>query len=97
MEISILVTSQVFERTKKEFETDLSDFLNFENASFYVCSKKIEHSHVVTDKFLSLTLPFSDGTFDHKEDVLCFDSVALQWGEDLFAYYRNISERITKI
>lgn len=96
-EISLLVTRPVYERTTEEYGAELSEFLRFENVSFYVCSKKIELSHVVTDRFLSLTLPFSDGTFDHKEDVLCFDPVALQWGEDLFAYYRKISDKITKI
>ncbi|MFZ2498490.1 helix-turn-helix transcriptional regulator [Methanosarcina sp.] len=97
MDVSLLVTPPVYERTKGEFEAEISEFLKFENANFYVCSKEIELSHVVTDRFLSLTLPFSDGTFDHKEDVLCFDSVALQWGEDLFEYYRNRSEKITEI
>jgi predicted transcriptional regulator len=96
-EISILVTYDVYERTKKEFEAELKDFLTFENAKFYVCNKKIELSHVITDRFLSLTLLFSDGTFDHKEDVICFTPIALQWGEDLFSYYRDMSERITKI
>ena len=97
MDVSLLVTRPVYQRTKKEFGAELSEFLKFENASFYVCSKKIELSHVVTDRFLSLTLPFSDGTFDHKEDVLCFDSDALHWGEDLFVYYRNVSDKITEI
>lgn len=96
-EISILVTRPVYERTKAEYGTELGEFLKFENASFYVCNDRIELSHVVTDRFLSLTLPFSDGTFDHKEDVLCFDPVALKWGEDLFAYYRNISDKITEL
>lgn len=59
---------------------------------------KIEFSHVVTDKFLSLSLPFSNGAFDHTRDVLCFDPVALKWGgEDLFAYYRDRSEKIKKV
>jgi predicted transcriptional regulator len=97
VDISILVTRPVYERTKEEFGAELGEFLKFENASFYVCNKKIELSHVVTDRFLSLTLPLSDGTFDHTEDVLCFDSVALQWGEDLFTYYRNISDKISEI
>ncbi len=97
MDISLIVTPPVYERTKGEYEAELREFLKFKNANFYVCSKKMELSHVVTDRFLSLTLPFSDGTFDHKEDVLCFDSVALQWGEELFAYYRNLSEKITEI
>ena len=97
VDISILVTRPVYERTKEEFGAELGEFLKFENASFYVCSKKIELSHVVTDRFLSLSLPFSDGSFDYKEDVMWFDPVAIQWGEDLFAYYRDISDKITEI
>jgi predicted transcriptional regulator len=95
--ISILVTRPVYERIKEEYRTELREFLNFENASFYLCDEKIEFSHVVTDRFLSLSLPFSDGTFDHKQDILCFDSVAIKWGEDLFAYYRDRSEEVTEI
>lgn len=97
VDVSLLVTPPIYERIKEEYGAELSEFLKFENTSFYVCSKKIELSYVVTDRFLSLTLPYSDGTYDHNEDVLCFDPVALQWGEDLFAYYRNISDKITEI
>ncbi|KKG16179.1 hypothetical protein EO98_12590 [Methanosarcina sp. 2.H.T.1A.6] len=97
VDISLLVTHPVYERIIEEYRTEFREFLNFENACFYVCDEKIEFSHVVTDRFLSLTLPFPDGTFDHKQDVLCFDPLALQWGEDLFAYYRDRSEKITEI
>jgi predicted transcriptional regulator len=45
----------------------------------------------------SLSLPFPDGRFDYKEDVLCFDPVAIRWGDDLFSHYRDISEKITEI
>ena len=97
MDVSLLVTLPVYERTKEEFTAELREFIKLENASFYVCSKKIELSHVVTDRFLSLSLPFSDGSFDYKEDVMWLDPVAIQWGEDLFAYYRDISDKITEI
>ncbi len=97
MNVSILVTLPVYKRIKEEFTTELSEFIKFENTSFYVCSKKIEFSYAVTDRFLSLSLPFPDGRFDYKEDVMCFDTAAIQWGEDLFAHYRDISEKITEI
>lgn len=97
MDVSLLVTHPVYERTKEEFTAELREYIKLENASFYVCSKKIELSNVVTDRFLSLSLPFCDGSFDYKEDVMWFDPVAIQWGEDLFAYYRDISDKITEI
>jgi predicted transcriptional regulator len=97
MNVSILVTPPVYNRIKEEFTTEISEFNKLENASLYVCSEKIEFSYAVTDKFLSFSLPFPDGRFDYKEDVMCFDPVAIRWGEDLFSYYRDISEKITEI
>ncbi|MCQ1536261.1 winged helix-turn-helix domain-containing protein [Methanosarcina sp. KYL-1] len=96
-EVSLLVTESVFERVKEEFQAEFRAFLDAGTSSFYVCRENIEFAHVVTDRFLSLSLPFFDGTFDHREDVLSFDSAALRWGEDLFAYYRDMSEEITEI
>jgi len=96
-DVSLLVTRTVYARLMEEYRTELREFIKLPNSSFYVCDEKIDFSHVVTEKFLSLTLPFSDGTFDHKQDVLCFDPAGLQWGEDLFAYYRDRSEEITEV
>lgn len=96
-DVSLLVTRQVYERITGEYKTDLREFLSLDNTSFYVSNEKIEFSHVATDKFLSLSLPFSNGAYDHTQDVLCFDPVALKWGEDLFAYCRERSEKITEI
>lgn len=96
-DVSLLATRAVYGRIIEEYRTELREFLKLPNSSFYVCDEKIEFSHVVTDSFLSLTLPFSDGTFDHTHDVLCFDPSGLKWGEDLFAYYRDRSEKITQV
>ena len=97
MKASILVTDSVFERVREEYNTELRAFLNMETSHFYVCRENLELSHVVTDRFLSLTLPFHDGTFDHKEDVMCFRPPALKWGKELFDYYRDRSEEITEL
>lgn len=97
IKVSILVTLPVYERIKQEFVVNLREFSTFEDTGFYVCSEKIEFTHVVTDRFLSLTLPFSNGTYDQNQHIFCFDSNAIQWGEDLFTYYRNRSDKITEI
>ncbi|WP_410508522.1 winged helix-turn-helix domain-containing protein [Methanosarcina hadiensis] len=96
-DVALLVTLPVYERIKGEYRDELKEFLSLDNTSFYVFDDKIDFSHVVTDKFLSLSLPFSSGSFDHTQDVLCSDPEALKWGEDLFAYYRDRSEKITEI
>lgn len=95
-DISIIITPQIYERIKEDFVAILNESSKFENASLYVCSEKIELNFAVTDRFLFLTLPFSDGTYDHQSRILCFDPVALQWGEDLFSYYRDMSDKIDR-
>jgi predicted transcriptional regulator len=95
--ISLIITFSVYERVKEEFEDIMKESLNYENGTLYICRKEIEFSYVVTDRFLSVSLPFSDGTYDHQREILCFDPVALQWGEDLFDYYRDMSEKVTNI
>lgn len=97
IKVSILVTLPVYERIQKEFGANLREFFTFKDTNFYVCREKIEFTHVVTDRFLSLTLPFSDGTYDQKQHLFFFDSAAIQWGEDLFAYYMDKSEKITEV
>ena len=93
-DISIIITAQIYERMKEDFGAMLDESLKFENASLYVCREKIEFNFSVTDRLFFLTLPFSDGTYDFQNRVMCFDPVALQWGEDLFSYYRDISIKI---
>jgi predicted transcriptional regulator len=97
MEVSILVTPLVFERLKKDFADNLIEFFTFGDTSLYVCNENIEFTHIVTDRFLSLTLPLSNGIYDPKEHIFCFDPAGIQWGEDLFAHYRDLSEKITEI
>jgi predicted transcriptional regulator len=97
MDISIVVTPQIYKRIKEEFEDILRESFKYKNGILYICRKEIEFSYVVTDRFLSLSLPFSDGTYDHQRDILCFDPVALLWGEDLFAYYISMSDKVTEI
>jgi predicted transcriptional regulator len=93
-DISIIITPQIYERMKEDFGVMLNEYSKFENASLYVCREKIEFNFSVTDRLFFLTLPFSDGTYDLQSRVMCFDPVALQWGEDLFSYYRDVSDKI---
>lgn len=93
-DISIIMTPQIHERMKEDFGAKLDESLKFANASLYVCREKIEFNFSVTDRLFFLTLPFSDRTYDIQNRVMGFDPVAIQWGEDLCSYYRNISDKI---
>lgn len=97
IDVSLIVTEPVFERMRTEFRPELEQFLALDNTRLYVYEKEMLLSSAVTNCFLSLGLFYNNGTYDHENDILCFEPEALRWGEDLFTYYRDMSEEITEI
>jgi predicted transcriptional regulator len=52
---------------------------------------------VVTDTYFSISLFYNSGVFDSKNDVVSYDPSARIWGERIFAYYRDRSEKIESL
>lgn len=86
--ISIIVTPNVFFKIKSEHNSEIEEFLKFKHTSFHVYDTA-KVAFVVTDRFLSLSLFFKNGTFDPRSDLVGFDSSSIRWGEDLFKYYKE--------
>ncbi len=95
--IALILTKNVFEKVKKDHGDNLQRFLDCNNASLYVLDEDIKLAFVVTNKFLSLSLFFKNGTFDAHRDLISFDKSALKWGEELFKYYEERSEEIKSL
>lgn len=95
--VVLILTKNVFEKVKKEHGDNLQKFLNCNNTSLYILDEGIKLAFVVTNKFLSLSLFFKNGTFDTQRDLISFDKPALKWGEELFKYYKNRSEEIKSL
>ncbi|HII79263.1 MAG TPA: winged helix-turn-helix domain-containing protein [Methanosarcina sp.] len=86
--ISIIVTPNVFFKIKSEHNAEIEEFIKFKHTSFHVYDTA-KVSFVVTDRFLSLSLFFKNGTFDPRSDLVGFDNSSIKWGEDLFKYYKE--------
>lgn len=97
IDVSLIVTEPVFERMRTEFRPEVEQFLSLDNTRGYVYEQEMLLSSAVTNCFLSLGLFYKNGTYDHVNDILCFEPEALRWGEDLFTYYRGMSREITEI
>ncbi|MFY1111564.1 MAG: helix-turn-helix transcriptional regulator [Methanosarcinaceae archaeon] len=97
IDVSLIVTEPVFERMRTEFRPEIEQFLSLNNTRLYVYEKEMLLSSAVTNCFLSLGLFYKNGTYDHVNDILCFEPEGLRWGEDLFTYYRDMSREITEI
>ncbi|MDD2438667.1 MAG: winged helix-turn-helix domain-containing protein [Methanosarcinaceae archaeon] len=95
--VSLIVTAAIFERLKSEYFLQLEKFIKLKNTRFYVCEQEIKLAAIQTERFLALSLFFSNGSFDHRNKVLSSGPEGLKWGTKLFEYFCSFSEEITKI
>ena len=94
---SLILTPVAFKIIKEKYHDPLVEWLTYETSSLRVTDTNIRFSFIVTESFFSMTLFFKNGIFDSKHDVNSHDPSAIQWGERLFAYYRERSEKIDSL
>ena len=94
--ISIIVTPNVFFKVKNEYSAEIEEFLTYKHTDFRVYDNA-KVSFIVSDRFMSLSLFFKNGTFDPRSDLVGFDSSAVKWGEDLFKHYKENSIEIKSL
>lgn len=94
---SLILTPGVFKIMKEKYMDSLEAGLKITTASLYVSKKDIKFSFIVTDSYFSISLFYTNGIFDSKNDVISRDPSALAWGERIFDYYQAQSVRITSL
>jgi predicted transcriptional regulator len=95
-EMYLILTEPVFKRMKEDYTENLQELLNSKNTEIYICDKKITLKNVVTDRFCSLVLFDRKGKFDHQR-LMSFDESALEWCEELFTHYKDMSMPLENI
>ncbi|HUT38733.1 MAG TPA: transcriptional regulator FilR1 domain-containing protein, partial [Methanoregula sp.] len=69
--------------------------VGYPNFSVWVTGEKLRVGLTVTDKYLSLGLFKKDtDIYDSSSDIFSNEPRAVEWGENLFGYYK---ERSTKL
>jgi predicted transcriptional regulator len=94
---SLILTPGVFKVMKEKFHDTLEAGLKIKTASLYVSNIDIKFSFIVTESYFSISLFYSNGMFDSKNDVISRDPSALMWGERIFQYYLAQSEKVTSL
>jgi|AGTN01.1.fsa_nt_gi Predicted transcriptional regulator len=92
----LILTSNIYNKVKKEYPILLGKYLRCDNAKMYVIDDA-GLAFVVTDRFLSLSLNLKNGRFDVMTNLISFKESAIKWGEELFEHYRNKSREITSL
>lgn len=94
VETSLILTPGVFKIVKAKHRKVLEKWISLKNANLFVSRQDIKFSFVVTDTYFSISLFYNSGMFDSKNDVTSSDPSALLWGERIFSYFSEQSEKI---
>lgn len=94
VDISIVVTQEIFEKLKKDNKEELQRYLGCKNACLNICDEEINIAFTASNVFLSMRLFLKDGTYDFYKNIISYESSASKWGEDLFSYYEKRSEKV---
>jgi predicted transcriptional regulator len=97
VEVSLLLTHDVFEKIKKEYMPMLDEYLSLQNASLYVSDEKIKLASAVSDSFFSISLFFKNGGYDSQKDLVSEDDSAVKWGRELFDHFMLKSKRVKSL
>ena len=97
VESSLILTPGVYRVIKEKYRDLLEEWLECKTAHLYVSPDDIKFSFVVTDSYFSISLFYTSGVFDSKNDVVSFDPSARKWGDRIFAYYQKHSEKIESL
>lgn len=93
----LIFDSQLFEKVKRDHREHLQKVLSSGRVTLYVYPEKMQFlSFKVNDSCLAMRLLNDGGTYDHKQ-LVCYTVDAVNWGKELFQYYRQQSALITEI
>lgn len=93
-ESSLVFTPGVVKTLREKYPGWIEEYLNLDNASIYETKKDFKFSYTVTDSYFSISLFYTTGFFDSKNDVTSRDPSAIEWGERIYRYLVKHSEKI---
>jgi predicted transcriptional regulator len=94
---SLIFTPGVFKIVSEKYRELLEEYFHCEKASLYVSRDDLKFSFAVSDSYFSMSLFYNTGAFDSKHDVISRDPSAIEWGEKIFSYFQERSEKIERL
>ncbi|AKB80226.1 Transcriptional regulator, ArsR family [Methanosarcina horonobensis HB-1 = JCM 15518] len=97
IKVFLVLERSIYGKLVRDYRKEVEEFINMENTCLFVCDDKIElASSIVTDRFISLSMISKDGRY-YNHEMVSFEKSALEWGKELFNYYRDMSEQIMQV
>ena len=95
--VELLLTKDVIQKIIQDIDPDnlkaLKNSMTRENIQIGIIHPEVRIAFTVTDKYLSLGLFYEQGDYDKSKDLISDDHDAVVWGNQLFEYYRNQSQK----
>ncbi len=96
-EVSMIVLPKVFEKIRELRVEELENYMELDNTSLFTLDMDTKIANlIVSDSFMSLSLLDKNGRFDHCS-IEGKDPECVQWGRDLFEYYKDHSHKVVDI
>ena len=96
-DVSVIITQEIYEKLKHDYYDDFKELIDIELISFYAYPKSLEFvSFILADQCINFRLFTQEGKYDNKKILICSPN-ALDWGKELFEYYRRQSTPIIEI
>lgn len=92
--MSLIFTKNVYDFFRENYINDINQFLGHDN-HIYIIDEDVYLGLITTDSILILSLAYNSGDFDYSKYLISQDDSALDWGMELFNYYRRKSKEIT--
>jgi predicted transcriptional regulator len=94
--VELVVNHEVVELlTTEPYASNMMGLAEYPNFSVLITGEKLRVGLTVTDKYLSLGLFKKDtNIYDSSSDLFSSDPRAVEWGENLFRYYKDRSTKL---
>ena len=91
--VQLVVTKEVLEKMDQGV---LKEIVSDKSSKFklYLLKEESKVAFTITDRFLSFGLFNQNGIYDWNKDLISSDKKAIEWGKELFEWYRKRAERI---
>ncbi len=90
---SLIITNSIYDKVKNEHADKMKAYCDAKSTELHLI-ENAKVAFVVTDFFFSMSLFFKSGNYDPRTDLVCFDRLGIQWGNDLFEYYLSQVKKV---
>ena len=96
-DVSVIITQEIYEKVKHDYYDEFKELIDIKLISLYVYPKSLDFaSFILADQCINFRLFTQEGKYDNKKLLIC-SPLALEWGKEVFEYYRRQSTPIIEI